>query len=101
MPLVVHCWEDLQSVHGLRCYGNMTRTRNVSEYMFVLALCLVGFCEQSASCIILSQCSGIQNVCESHQWQHSIGYTAMNIGCHLANVSKLTYLCYGLTYCTV
>ena len=25
-PLVVHCWADLQSVHGLRCYGNITRT---------------------------------------------------------------------------
>jgi len=26
MPLVVHCWADLQSMHGLRCcYGN---TRN-------------------------------------------------------------------------
>jgi len=24
-PLVVHCWADLQSVHGLRCYGNITR----------------------------------------------------------------------------
>jgi len=99
MPLVVHYWADLQSVHGLRCYGNtrnawqspavirqahtarrtryacrrrlpspaikstrllgarrylqrgrsfrpycgdvVTRTRNVSEYMLVLALCLV------------------------------------------------------------
>jgi len=40
-PLVVHCWADLQSVNGLRCYGNITRTRNVSEYMLVLALCLV------------------------------------------------------------
>ena len=39
--LVVHCWADLQSVHGLRCYGNITRTRNVSEYMLVLAVCLV------------------------------------------------------------
>jgi len=28
-------------MHGLRCYGNVTRTRNVSEYMLVLALCLV------------------------------------------------------------
>jgi len=37
--LVVHCWADLQSVHGLRCYGNITRTRNVSEYM-LFALCL-------------------------------------------------------------
>ena len=40
-PLVVQYWADLQSVHGLRCYGNITRTRNVSEYMLVLALCLV------------------------------------------------------------
>ena len=24
-PLVVHCWADLQSGHGLRCYGNITR----------------------------------------------------------------------------
>jgi len=22
MPLVLHYWADLQSVHGLRCYGN-------------------------------------------------------------------------------
>ena len=28
-------------MHGLRCDGNITRTRNVSEYMLVLALCLV------------------------------------------------------------
>jgi len=40
-PLVVHYWADLQSVHELRCYGNITRTRNVSECMLVLALCLV------------------------------------------------------------
>jgi len=40
--LVVHYWEDSQSVHGLRYYGNITQTRNVSEYyMLVLALCLV------------------------------------------------------------
>jgi len=25
-PLVVHHWADLQSVHGLRCHGNITRT---------------------------------------------------------------------------
>jgi len=39
-PVVVHYWADLQSVHGLRCYGNIMRTRNVSEYILVLALCL-------------------------------------------------------------
>ena len=35
-PLVVHCWADLQSVHGLRCYGNIARTRNVSECLYLL-----------------------------------------------------------------
>ena len=40
-PLVVHYWADLQSVHGLRCFGNITRTRKVSEYMLVLAVCVV------------------------------------------------------------
>jgi len=42
--LAVDYWADLQSVHsmhGLRCYGNITRTRNVSDYMLVLDLCLV------------------------------------------------------------
>jgi len=42
-PLVMHYWADLQSVHELRCYSNITRTQNVSEYMLVLALCLVSF----------------------------------------------------------
>ena len=40
-PLVVHYWADLQLVHGLRCYGNITQTWNVSEYMLVLAVFLV------------------------------------------------------------
>jgi len=26
-PLVVHCWADLQSVHGLRCYGAVPARR--------------------------------------------------------------------------
>ena len=43
-PLVVHYWADLQSVHGLRCCGNIMRTRTVSEYMLALALCLVYIC---------------------------------------------------------
>ena len=42
-PLVVQYWADLQVVHGLRCFGSITRTRNVSEYTLVLALCLVLF----------------------------------------------------------
>ena len=43
MPPVVYNWADLQSGHGLRYYGNITRTRNVSEHMLVLALCLAEF----------------------------------------------------------
>jgi len=41
MPLVVHYWADLQSVHGLRYYGNIARTQNVNEYVLVPDLCLV------------------------------------------------------------
>jgi len=37
----VHYWADMQSVHGLHCYGNITRMLNVSECMLVLTLCLV------------------------------------------------------------
>jgi len=29
-PLVVHYWADLQSGHGLRCYGKITRTLVIS-----------------------------------------------------------------------
>jgi len=42
--LVVHYWADLQSVHGLRWYDNITRTWNV------IALCLV-FLLYSYHCI--------------------------------------------------
>jgi len=27
MPLVLHYWADLQSVHGMRCYGNIVEMR--------------------------------------------------------------------------
>jgi len=27
-PLVVHCWADMQSVHGLRCYDNTRNARH-------------------------------------------------------------------------
>ena len=39
--VVVCYWADMPSVHGLNCYGNITRTRVVSEYMFLVVLCLV------------------------------------------------------------
>jgi len=55
-PLVVHYWADLQSVHGLSCYGNMTQMRNVSEYMLVLALCLVCYV-RGKDCPVWMLCS--------------------------------------------
>ena len=45
-PPIVHYCADLQPVHGFRRYGNITRTRNVSEYTLVLALwCIVSVVE--------------------------------------------------------
>ena len=58
--LVVHYWADLQSVHGLRCYGNITRTRNVSEYMLVVVACLVTFrvsCRETTRNVLWSRAS--------------------------------------------
>jgi len=31
-PLVVHCWADLQSVHGFRCYDNIHVCRLIELY---------------------------------------------------------------------
>jgi len=39
MPLFVHYWADLQSVHGLHCYGNITRT--VVKLAFVSDIAVV------------------------------------------------------------
>jgi len=39
-PLVVHCWANLQSVHGFRCYDN-TAPNAKCQRVLVLALCLV------------------------------------------------------------
>jgi len=63
-PLVVHYWADLQSVYGLRCYGNIARTQNVSEYMFVLALCLiVDLLGTSCSCRFVAQHLDMSRCC--------------------------------------
>jgi len=47
-PLVVHYWADLQSVHGLRCYGNITRTLGTSWRPS-----RVTQCERTATCRVL------------------------------------------------
>jgi len=39
-PLVVHCWADLQSVHGFRCYDSIAPNTKCQRVL-VLALCLV------------------------------------------------------------
>jgi len=41
MPPSCAVWADLQSMRGLRCYGNIMQMQNVSEYMLVLTVCLV------------------------------------------------------------
>jgi len=38
-PLVVHYWADLQSIHGLCCYGNSSNAK--CQRVLVLAVCLV------------------------------------------------------------
>ena len=38
--LVVHCWVDLQSVDGFRCYDNVAPNAKCQRVL-VLALCLV------------------------------------------------------------
>jgi len=40
-PLVMHCWADLQSVHGFRCYAN-TAPNAKRQRVLVLAPRLVG-----------------------------------------------------------
>jgi len=39
-PLVVHCWADLQSVHGFRCYDDIVPNANCQR-LLVIAICLV------------------------------------------------------------
>ena len=82
-PLVVHYWADLQSVHGLRCYGNITRTRNVSEYMFVLALCLVFVCNFVKNQLIFNAVFSVRFWNEQYMWRREIHPP------HLINVAIL------------
>ena len=46
-PLVVHYWTVLvmQSVHGLRCYHNIARMRNVSDCLYSLYKWLADICK--------------------------------------------------------
>ena len=46
-PLVVRYWADLQSMHGLRCYGNITRTLVTSLRP---SRDMTTLCERSAGC---------------------------------------------------
>jgi len=81
--LVVHCWADLQSGHGLRCYGNITRTRNVSEYMLVLALCIVFVCNFVKDQRIFNAVFTVRFSDERYMWWYELHPT------HLINVATL------------
>jgi len=48
LPLVVHYWTDLQSLHEFRYYDNIALKRNVSEYFFLYA-CLI-FLPHAVNC---------------------------------------------------
>ena len=50
----VHCWADLQSVHGFRCYENIARTRNTSEWLYSLYACLKHVSAEKLTFSILS-----------------------------------------------
>ena len=76
-PLVVHYGAELQSVHGLRCYGNITRTRNVSEYMLVLALCLV--------CLLLLLMTTVIGIISHHEAAHKQLYKRQIVACPIHN----------------
>ena len=39
-PVVLHCWVDLQSVHGFRCYDNIVPNMKCLQVL-VLTLCLI------------------------------------------------------------
>ena len=50
VPLVVHCWADLQSVHGLRCCDSIARTRNLSECLSSLYTWLIYYWLNARMC---------------------------------------------------
>ena len=41
LPLDVHCWADLQSVRGFRCYGNIHSKREMLAGKLAFAVWLV------------------------------------------------------------
>ena len=47
--LVVHWWADLQSVHGFRCYDNITLNAKCQRVL-LLAVCLVCHCIKILKC---------------------------------------------------
>ena len=75
-PLAVHYSADLQSVHGLRCYSNITRRRNVIEYMLVLALCLV--------CLLLLLMTTVIGIISQYD-AHKQPYKRQSFACPIHN----------------
>jgi len=50
-PLVVHCWADLQLVHGFCCYDNIALNKKCQR-LLILALCLVIICAVKGGTLI-------------------------------------------------
>ena len=105
--IVVHYWADLQLANGLRCYGNIMRMQNVSEYMLVLGLCLVLPVTEQMQHLQLPNtiASSPEIIFQKHNntkpvWEHE----RLMAGCILApyyptRISVLLFYCFRATVC--
>jgi len=102
MPLVVQYWANLQSVHGLPCYGNITRTRNLSEYTVVLSLSLVvstgssfrrHFGEKPILWVFLGPISPLLWGYEADIWGHILRLGLNMRGKFQGRSSRASYIC--------
>jgi len=88
--LVVHHWADLQSVHGLRCYGN---TRNVWQSPAVIhqahrmkrqALCMYEICYKIHACRQRLPSPAMKSMHLLHtpfHFVHTLGVLKPNVKC--------------------
>jgi len=75
-PLVAHCWADLQSVHGFRCYDSIAPN---AKFQQVLVLALTG-----SDFFVLSRIH-----CQCYSAYHFSGCVEQSVGfCVCACVSK-------------
>jgi len=91
-PLVVHCWANLQSVHGFHCYDNIAPK---CQRVLVLALCLVRFCV-SLVVLFLWCGDGVGNTVERNSSSNQILQLLAQVDLYYGCKTKwsLCYYCY-------